>query len=618
MVGEEKRHQMMQNLFGDQSEEEEEEEEIESEHESNRQPDYASDEVDGRPKGGGEGQGEAEIESEGEPQDLDRLHTESEGERDQSSQEVEPGNQREESEDRYSESDEKEQYGQRGVTSRRRDAVDSGSERSAENHFAANEDDEENMAQSPRSLGDEKSDQFLHSAPEIRDVFGDSEDEEQAEYEVRNQIEEGNLSPVDEEENYEGELRPEDMIPDEDAPYDSEEDHTDAKPKEKPVGPALELEIPLRHPPAESDKMNMIKVSNIMGIDYKPFDPKTFVEEDFYETDESGSRKRIRLENNVVRWRKFKKPDGSLSMESNARFVEWSDGSLQLLIGNEVLDISKQDAQHEQAHLFLRHGKGILQSQGSISSKMRFMPSSLSSNSHRLLTALVDSRHKKVYKVKNCITDIDPEREKEQKEKAVSQSIKASELLNRKKEKVNRKYTQPVRRERQLSPGFLEDALDEEDGRDYYDSRKHRRFEEDLELEAHAEKRIINAKKGPKGIPHKSAFPAAKSSRRPVDFSESEKEESEYETEGEEDEDSPLHRRGEEAEQDYAKEEEEHEQGEEEETYVESEEEAEEVEQVNGSGGSLKRKDIESDEDSPPRKAATHRRMKMVYDSDEE
>lgn len=61
--------------------------------------------------------------------------------------------------------------------------------------------------------------------------------------------------------------------------------------------------------------------------------------------------------------------------------------------------------------------QGILQSQGRILKKMRFMPSSLSSNSHRLLTALVDSRHKKVYKVKNCITDIDPEREKEEKEK---------------------------------------------------------------------------------------------------------------------------------------------------------------------------------------------------------
>ncbi|KAK7251875.1 hypothetical protein RIF29_35459 [Crotalaria pallida] len=153
---------------------------------------------------------------------------------------------------------------------------------------------------------------------------------------------------------------------------------------------------------------------------------------DTFVTDESGAKRRIRLENNIVRWRTVRNPDGTTSRESNARFVRWSDGSLQLLIGNEVLDISVQDAQHDQAHLFRRHGKvnydiliGILQSQGRLLRKMRFMPSSLSSNSHRQLTALVDSRHKKVYKVKNCITDIDPEREKEEKEKAESQTIRA-------------------------------------------------------------------------------------------------------------------------------------------------------------------------------------------------
>ena len=52
--------------------------------------------------------------------------------------------------------------------------------------------------------------------------------------------------------------------------------------------------------------MNMIKVSNIMGIDRKPFDPKTYVEEDTFVTDESGTKKRIRLENNIVRWRKVR------------------------------------------------------------------------------------------------------------------------------------------------------------------------------------------------------------------------------------------------------------------------------------------------------------------------
>lgn len=39
---------------------------------------------------------------------------------------------------------------------------------------------------------------------------------------------------------------------------------------------------------------------------------------------------------------------------------------------------------------------------------------------------------------------------------------------------------------------------------------------------------------------------------------------------------------------------------------------------VKDSGSNLKRRGIESDEDSPPRKMPTHRRMAVVYDSDEE
>ncbi|KAK2973858.1 hypothetical protein RJ640_003266 [Escallonia rubra] len=621
MAGEENRHQMMQNLFGDQYEDEEEE--VESVHESNRQPDYPSDEGDGvhEPEGEVEeeteveGQGEAEVESEGDLQDVDPLHGESEADRDQSSQEVEVDHQREESEGKDLESDDKEEYGHRVATSRRRDVIESESERSDENHYADNEDEEVDRAQTPshKSLGEEEGEAHIsQSAPEIDEVFGDSEDEEPAEYAAQNHAEHNsNRSPMEEEGSYEKDLRPEDMLADEEGQYESGEEIIEAKSKEKPVGPPLELEIPLQPPPAHPEKMNMIKVSNIMGIDPKPFDHKTYVEEDVFVTDESGSKKRIRLDNNIVRWRTVRKPDGTASYESNARFVRWSDGSLQLLIGNEVLDISVQDAQHDQAHLFLRHEKGILQSQGRLLRKMRFMPSSLSSNSHRLLTALVDSRHKKVYKVKNCVTDIDPEREKEQKEKAESQTIRANELLSRKKEKVNRKYTQTVRRERQLSPGFLEDALDEDDEPGYYESRRSaaRRFEEDLEMEARAEKRIIN-------IPRKSSLPAAKSSRPPVDLSESEREESEYETDGEEDERSPPHRRSE-ADLDDDEEEEYHD----EEALADeaSEEEAEDPKlRAKESRGSLKRKGIESDEDSPPRKSAPHRRMAVVYDSDDE
>ncbi|KAI3504692.1 hypothetical protein L1887_26357 [Cichorium endivia] len=623
MVGEEKRHQMMQNLFGDQSEEEEEEE-VESEHESNRQPDYASDEGDIGLKPEGEdvveGQGEAEVgsDSDGEElQEMDQEHIESEGERDQSSQEVDIGDQREESEGKDSGS---EQLGQRVVTSRRREVMESESERSEENQYMDNPDEDVDQPRSPSRSPDGA--HIAQTAPEIRDVFGESDDDEEpAEYDaVRNNFnEDANRSPMEEDEGYEKDLRPEDMIADEEGRYDSEEDNI-IKAKEKPVGPPLELGIPLRPPPSHPEKMNMIKVSNIMGIDPKPFDPKTFVEEDAFVADESGHSKRIRLENNIVRYRAVRNANGTTSYESNARFVRWSDGSLQLLIGNEVLDLSVQDAQHDQAHLFLRHEKGILQSQGRVLKKMRFMPSSLTSNSHRLLTALVDSRHKKVFRVKKTVTDIDPEREKEQKEKAESQTIRANELLSRKKEKVNRKYTPTVRRERQLSPGFLEDALDEDDEQDYYDSRRRRRFEEDLEMEARAEKRIINAKKsqGHNNTPRKSSLQAMKSSRRPVDDYESEREESEYETEGEEDERSPPRRRAEEPQQYDDEEEEEEEEDQYEEALADDASEEETELKHKASGSSLKRHEMESDEESPPRKAASHRRKALVYDSDED
>jgi len=44
---------------------------------------------------------------------------------------------------------------------------------------------------------------------------------------------------------------------------------------------------------------------------------------------------------------------------------------------------------------------------------------------------------------------------------AESQTIRANLLLSRKRERVNRKYSKPVERGRQLSPGFLEEALEE-------------------------------------------------------------------------------------------------------------------------------------------------------------
>ncbi|KAJ4870402.1 Protein LEO1-like protein [Raphanus sativus] len=129
---------------------------------------------------------------------------------------------------------------------------------------------------------------------------------------------------------------------------------------------------------------------------------------------------------------------------------------------------------------------------------MRFIPSSLTSNSHRLLTALVDSRQKKDFKVKNCVTHIDPEREKEKRKGLVQK-------LSQAREKVKRKYPLPVE----------ETALNWEEETDHYGShRSNRGYEEDLEAEAQRERRIMNAKKSNKGFPGRSSMTSARPTRR--------------------------------------------------------------------------------------------------------
>lgn len=64
--------------------------------------------------------------------------------------------------------------------------------------------------------------------------------------------------------------------------------------------------------------MNIVRVSNIMDIDVKPFDPKTYEAEEAFVTDEAtGKKQRIRLEENVARWRSVHNRDGTTSVSAH-------------------------------------------------------------------------------------------------------------------------------------------------------------------------------------------------------------------------------------------------------------------------------------------------------------
>jgi RNA polymerase-associated protein LEO1 len=68
---------------------------------------------------------------------------------------------------------------------------------------------------------------------------------------------------MEEEGSSDKDIQPEDVVPDEDAHYGSEDENIEQKPKEKPLGPPLELDVPLIPPPGRTDRVSLVSVSKI-------------------------------------------------------------------------------------------------------------------------------------------------------------------------------------------------------------------------------------------------------------------------------------------------------------------------------------------------------------------
>jgi RNA polymerase-associated protein LEO1 len=129
-----------------------------------------------------------------------------------------------------------------------------------------------------------------------------------------------------------------------------------------PRGPAVEVAAPLISRPPK-DQSYLLKLTNIVGVEPRPFHPDTYTTEKDIYYDASGHR-RVRLrDSNVIRWRYAAAPDGSLLRdeagalvkESNARVIRWSDGSETLQLGGEMLALSKQNIQGDNAYLYAVH-----------------------------------------------------------------------------------------------------------------------------------------------------------------------------------------------------------------------------------------------------------------------
>mmetsp|Transcript_5605 Transcript_5605/g.6428 ORF Transcript_5605/g.6428 Transcript_5605/m.6428 type:complete len:459 (-) Transcript_5605:28-1404(-) len=211
---------------------------------------------------------------------------------------------------------------------------------------------------------------------------------------------------------------------------------------EEPMKPKDLILPKLDRPDAKSD-IRYVKVPNFLHICPYAFDEDKFSEEhEKSEMKDSGKG----ILDSVIRWR-FKKDvlknkvigdDGKPVIESNARFVEWSDGSVQLLIGNQAFDVKKENAKTQFLFTSSKDSNSetsCLDSHGIMSSQLMFRPTGLKSSAHRDLAFKVKGRTLKGFKVKETESIKDPEALQEQRAKAKEERLR---MQNRQRQKSKR------------------------------------------------------------------------------------------------------------------------------------------------------------------------------------
>ncbi|KAF9373109.1 Paf1 complex component, partial [Mortierella sp. AD011] len=229
-------------------------------------------------------------------------------------------------------------------------------------------------------------------------------------------------------------------------------------------------------PYSSDNKIYLSRLPNFLNVDTKPFDPRTYDDEQEKNNDESENMQKIKLKvENTIRWR-FKKgqedaPADEREKESNARFVRWSDGSLSLVLGDEMFQVNAQTLHNQHQFLVVHHPSELmLQTQQAFTDTLTFQPQSTQSLTHRKLTAAIAGKHVKSVKTVMVATLSDP--------KAAKEAIEQRELEQvRSRRKVNAERSRHARATGLTARGLEESEgeHDEEDDEDFEAEEERRR-----------------------------------------------------------------------------------------------------------------------------------------------
>lgn len=198
----------------------------------------------------------------------------------------------------------------------------------------------------------------------------------------------------------------EDEIEDEQEDDIREEDVSDdeSDKSQAPSQPPIirhECEMPSTCPNLGS-KIHYVKLPNFLSIDTRQYDPESYedeIDDDELLDNEGRARLKLKVEN-TIRWRKVQNSEGKEEVQSNARIVEWSDGTMSLYLGSEVFDVNEKSI-GECSHLFIRQGlRQGLQGLAIFNSKLSIRPYSTESLTHRKLTLSLADRSQKTQKIR--------------------------------------------------------------------------------------------------------------------------------------------------------------------------------------------------------------------------
>merc|ERR1711874_48183 len=205
-------------------------------------------------------------------------------------------------------------------------------------------------------------------------------------------------------------------------------------------------------------ELHFVKLPNFLSVESRPYDQETYedeMDEEMTQDEEGRARLKLKVEN-TIRWRQgVDKESGLPKMESNARVVRWSDGSLSLHLGSEIFDVHKQPLQSDFNHLFIRQGTG-LQGQAVFRTKLSFRPHSTDSQTHKKMSLSMADRSSKTSGIKVISqVGVDPEANRWERMKAEEGKLRESLRKDSQKKRVREKSAGQG-----LSTGYLDDDSD--------------------------------------------------------------------------------------------------------------------------------------------------------------